>query len=454
VTATDTHRAIDAVWRIESPRLIAGLARIVRDVSVAEDLAQDALVAALEQWPQSGVPDNPGAWLMAAAKHRAIDHFRRNTLLDRKHEELGRENVIQKIGAREVRAGEDQMKDLEAAFDDDVGDDLLRLMFVACHPVLSTEARVALTLRLLGGLTTDEIARAFLVPEPTIAQRIVRAKRTLAEARVPFEVPRGDELAARLSSVLAVIYLVFNEGYSATAGDDWMRPTLCEEALRLGRVLAELAPQEPEVHGLVALMEIQASRSRARVGPSGEPILLNDQNRAHWDQLLIRRGLAALERAEKLRAEKLGVRTRRTENLDAGTPNVAQGPYALQAAIAACHARARTPEETAWPRIAMLYDALARITPSPVVELNRAVAVAMAFGPAEGLKLVDALTSTRSLENYHLLPSVRGDFLFKLGRFDEARAEFEQAASLTRNARERELLFERAAACSRSPAPS
>ena len=315
MTATDTHRAIDAVWRIESPRLIAGLARIVRDVGVAEDLAQDALVAALEQWPQSGVPDNPGAWLMAAAKHRAIDHFRRNTRLERKHEELGRENVIQKIGAREVRAGEDQMKDLEAAFDDDVGDDLLRLMFVACHPVLSTEARVALTLRLLGGLTTDEIARAFLVPEPTIAQRIVRAKRTLAEARVPFEVPRGDELAARLSSVLAVIYLVFNEGYSATAGDDWMRPTLCEEALRLGRVLAELAPQEAEVHGLVALMEIQASRSRARVGPSGEPILLNDQNRAHWDQLLIRRGLAALERAEKLRVQKLGTRTRRAENL-------------------------------------------------------------------------------------------------------------------------------------------
>jgi RNA polymerase sigma factor (sigma-70 family) len=447
VTATDTHRAIDAVWRIESPRLIAGLARIVRDAGVAEDLAQDALVAALEQWPQSGVPDNPGAWLMAAAKHRAIDHFRRNTRLERKHEELGRENVIQKIGAREVRAGEDQMKDLEAAFDDDVGDDLLRLMFVACHPVLSTEARVALTLRLLGGLTTDEIARAFLVPEPTIAQRIVRAKRTLAEARVPFEVPRGDELAARLSSVLAVIYLVFNEGYSATAGDDWMRPSLCEEALRLGRVLAELAPQEPEVHGLVALMEIQASRSRARVGPSGEPILLNDQNRAHWDQLLIRRGLAALERAEKLRAEKLGARTRRAEP---ETPNVAQGPYALQAAIAACHARARTPEETAWPRIAMLYDSLAQLAPSPVVELNRAVAVAMAFGPAEGLKLVDALISSRSLENYHLLPSVRGDFLFKLNRLAEARTEFERAASLTRNTRERELLLERAAACMRN----
>ena len=455
MTATDTHRAIEAVWRIESPRLIAGLARIVRDVGVAEDLAQDALVAALEQWPQSGVPDNPGAWLMAAAKHRAIDHFRRNTRLERKHEELGRENVIQKIGAREVRAGEDQMKDLEAAFDDDVGDDLLRLMFVSCHPVLSTEARVALTLRLLGGLTTDEIARAFLVPEPTIAQRIVRAKRTLAEARVPFEVPRGDELAARLSSVLAVIYLVFNEGYSATAGDDWMRPSLCEEALRLGRVLAELAPQEPEVHGLVALMEIQASRSRARVGPSGEPILLNDQNRAHWDQLLIRRGLAALERAEKLRAEKLGAKTRGAEKLreiklNAETPNVAPGPYALQAAIAACHARARTPEETAWPRIAMLYDSLAQLAPSPVVELNRAVAVAMAFGPAEGLKLVDALISARSLENYHLLPSVRGDFLFKLNRLAEARTEFERAASLTRNTRERELLLERAAACVRN----
>src|SRR3989475_4355940 len=454
MTAADTHRTIDAVWRIESPKLIAGLARIVRDVGVAEDLAQDALVAALEQWPQSGVPDNPGAWLMAAAKHRAIDHFRRNTRLERKHEELGREGVIQKIGAREVRAGEGQMKDLEAAFDDDVGDDLLRLMFVACHPVLSTGARVALPLRLLGGLTTDEIARAFLVPEPTVAQRIVRAKRTLAEACVPFEVPRGDELAARLSSVLAVIYLVFNEGYAATAGDDWMRPSLCEEALRLGRVLAELAPQEPEVHGLVALMEIQASRSRARVGPSGEPILLNDQNRAHWDQLLIRRGLAALERAEKLRAEKLGGRTRRAENLDSESSSVAQGPYALQAAIAACHARARTPQETAWPRIAMLYDSLAQLTPSPVVELNRAVAVAMAFGPAEGLKLVDALTSSGSLENYHLLPSVRGDFLFKLGRFDEARAEFERAASLTRNARERELLFERSAGCSRNSAPS
>jgi RNA polymerase sigma-70 factor, ECF subfamily len=415
--ATDTHRAIDAVWRIESPRLIAGLTRIVRDVGLAEDLAQDALVAALEQWPEAGVPDNPGAWLMATAKHRAIDHFRRNTRLERKHEEIG----------RELEAQEMAVPDLNAALDDDVGDDLLRLVFISCHPVLSTEARVALTLRLLGGLTTEEIARAFLVPEPTIAQRIVRAKRTLAEKRVPFEVPRGTELAARLSSVLEVIYLIFNEGYSATAGDDWMRPTLCEDALRLGRILAELAPTEPEVHGLVALMEIQASRSRARVGPSGEPILLLDQNRAHWDQILIRRGLAALERAEKLD----GMR----------------GPYTHQAAIATCHARARTPEETDWPRIATLYNELAQITPSPVVELNRAVAVGMAFGPAAGLELVDALTAEASLENYHLLPSVRGDLLKRLGRLDEARAEFERAASLTRNARERELLLERARAC-------
>jgi RNA polymerase sigma factor (sigma-70 family) len=420
--ATDTHRAIDAVWRIESPRLIAGLARIVRDVGVAEDLAQDALVAALEQWPKSGVPDKPGAWLMAAAKHRAIDHFRRNTRLERKHEELGRE-----LATREM-----VVPDLTAALDDDVGDDLLRLVFVSCHPVLSTEARVALTLRLLGGLTTGEIARAFLVPEPTIAQRIVRAKRTLAGKRVPFEVPRGPELAARLSSVLEVIYLIFNEGYSATAGDDWMRPALCEDALRLGRILAELAPREPEVHGLVALMEIQASRSRARVGPSGEPILLFDQNRALWDQLLIRRGLAALGRSEKLRA---------------GNDGDPPGPYALQAAIAACHARARTPEETDWQQIVALYGELARLSPSPVVELNRAVALAMAFGPAAGLKLVDALTSEPSLESYHLLPSVRGDLLKKLGRMDEARAEFERAAGLTRNTRERELLIERARAC-------
>jgi len=408
---------MDAVWRIESPRLIAGLARIVRDVGLAEDLAQDALVAALEQWPESGVPDNPGAWLMATAKHRAIDHFRRNTRLERKHEELGREFEKKELS----------VPDFDAALDDHIGDDLLRLVFTACHPVLSTEARVALTLRLLGGLTTEEIARAFLVPEATVAQRIVRSKRTLAEKRVPFEVPRGDDLAARLSSVLAVIYLIFNEGYSATTGDDWMRPALCEEALRLGRILAELAPQEPEVHGLVALMEIQASRSRARVGPSGEPILLFEQNRAHWDQLLIRRGLAALARAEKLGA--------------------VPGSYVLQAEIAACHARALTPEETDWPRIVALYAALAQLAPSPVVELNRAVAIAMAFGPAAGLELVDALTAERSLENYHLLPSVRGDLLKKLSRFDEARAEFEHAASLTRNARERELLLERARAC-------
>jgi RNA polymerase sigma factor (sigma-70 family) len=401
---------------------------MVRDIGVAEDLAQDALLAALEQWPKSGVPDNPGAWLMAAAKHRAIDHFRRNTRLERKHEELGREGVVQKIGTREVRAGEGQMTDIEAALDDDVGDDLLRLVFISCHPVLSSEARVALTLRLLGGLTTEEIARAFLVPEATVAQRIVRAKRTLSEARIPFEVPRGAELDARLSSVLAVIYLVFNEGYAATAGDDWLRPSLCEEALRLGRILAELAPREPEVHGLVALMEIQASRSRARVGPSGEPVLLLDQNRAHWDHLLIGRGLMALERAAKLGA--------------------VPGPYRLQAQIAACHARARTAEETDWARIVEIYGDLARIAPSPVIELNRAVAVAMASGPAAGLELVDALYSEPALENYHLLPSVRGDLLKKLGRLEEARIEFERAAALTRNGRERQLLLERAQACS------
>jgi len=418
VTDSETHRAIEAVFRIESPRLIARLARIVRDVGLAEDLAQDALVSALEQWPESGVPDKPGAWLMATAKHRAIDVLRRKTLRERKREQLGRE-----LDARQEEAA----ADLEAAIDDDIGDDLLRLVFVACHPVLSTEARVALTLRLLGGLTTDEIARAFLVPEPTVAQRIVRAKRTLAEARVPFEVPRGDALAARLSSVLEVIYLIFNEGYSATSGDDWMRPALCEDALRLGRILAELAPNEPEVHGLVALMEIQASRAGARTGPSGAPILLLDQDRARWDRLLIRRGLAALERAESLGG--------------------ALGPYGLQAAIAACHARANTPAETDWARIAALYDALSQLAPSPVVELNRAVAVAMAFGPAAGLELVDALTSEPSLERYHLLPSVRGDLLAKLGRLDEACAQFERAASLTRNKRERELLLERSAAC-------
>ena len=418
VTAASTHNAIDAVWRIESARIIAGLARIVRDVGLAEELAQDALVAALQQWPESGIPDNPGAWLMATAKHRAIDVFRRNKRLERKHEELGRELQAQQEMA---------VPDFSAALDDDIGDDLLRLVFVSCHPVLSTEARVALTLRLLGGLTTDEIARAFLVPEPTVAQRIVRAKRTLSEARVPFEVPRGPDLATRLSSVLEVIYLVFNEGYSATAGEDWMRPALCEEALRLGRILAELAPNEPEVHGLVALMEIQASRSGARVGASGEPILLLEQNRARWDQLLIQRGLAALQRAEKLGG--------------------AGGPYALQAAIAASHARAHTAAETDWHRIAALYEALAQIMPSPIVELNRAVALAMAFGPAAGLELIDTLAEEPSLKAYHLLPSVRGDFLFKLGRMAEAEVEFARAASLTRNAREREFLLERARAC-------
>ena len=415
--ATDTHSAIDAVWRMESARLIAGLARVVRDICLAEDLAQDALVAALEQWPESGVPDNPGAWLMATAKHRAIDRFRRSSLLERKHEEL----------ARELEAREMAVPDLNAALDDPVGDDLLRLIFTACHPVLASEARVALTLRLLGGLTTDEIARAFLVPEPTVAQRIVRAKRALAEKQVPFEVPRGAELAARLSSVLEVIYLVFNEGYTATAGDDWMRPALCEDALRLGRILAELAPQEPEVHGLVALMEIQQSRAGARVGPSGEPVLLLDQNRAHWDQLLIGRGLTALARAEKL--------------------SLKPGPYTLQAAIAACHARAAAAKQTDWAGIAALYAALAQLVPSPVVELNRAVALGMAFGPAAGLELVDTLTSEPSLEKYHLLPTVRGDLLDKLGRFEEARLEFERAAVLTHNARERDLLLERAQSC-------
>jgi RNA polymerase sigma factor (sigma-70 family) len=416
VAATDIHRAIDAVWRMESPRLIAGLARIVRDVGVAEDLAQDALVAALEQWPTSGVPRNPGAWLMAAARHRAIDHFRRNKLLERKHAELGRD-----LEADRERVADDLVRSL----DDDIGDDLLRLVFTACHPVLSTEARVALTLRLLGGLTTDEIARAFLVSEPTIAQRIVRAKRTLAREHVPFEVPRGDDRAERLSSVLEVIYLIFNEGYSATAGADWVRPALCEDALRLARILAELAPQEAEVHGLAALLEIQASRLKARVSPSGEPILLLDQNRAQWDRLLIRRGLAALERAEKL----------------GGT----RGPYLIQASIAACHARARTPEETDWAAIVRLYAELAAVAPSPVVELNRAVAVGMASGPAAGLALVDALRAHPLLQDYHLLPSVRGDFLAKLGRQAEAREEFARAASLTRNARERELLLARAA---------
>jgi len=417
VSATDIHRAIDAVWRIESPRIIAGLTRMVRDVGVAEDLAQDALVAALEQWPQSGVPDNPGAWLTAAAKHRAIDHFRRNERLERKREELGREREEKEMA----------VPDFAAALDDNVGDDLLRLVFISCHPVLPSEGRVALTLRLLGGLSTEEIARAFLVPEPTVAQRIVRAKRTLAEKRVPFEVPRGEELAARLSSVLAVIYLIFNEGYAATAGDDWLRPGLCEDALRLGRVLAELAPLEPEVHGLVALMEIQASRAGARVDAAGAPILLLEQNRAEWDQLLIRRGFAALAKAVEL--------------------GPARGPYVLQAEIAACHARARAAEETDWARIVSLYEKLGEIAPSPVIDLNRAVAVSMAFGAAAGLELVDTLTAEGALENYHLLPSVRGDLLQKLGRLEEARAEFERAAALTRNARERQLLLARAEAC-------
>ena len=416
-THSVTNRTIEAVWRIESARIVAGLARMTRDVGLAEELAQEALVAALEKWPGSGVPDNPGAWLMTVAKNRALDHFRRAKLVDAKHEEIGRESE------------EGFTPDFDAALEDDIGDDLLRLIFTACHPVLSTEARAALTLRLLCGLTADEIARAFLVSEPTIAQRIVRAKRTLAEARVPFEVPRGEALAERLASVLEVIYLVFNEGYSATAGDDWMRPALCEDALRLARILAELAPDEPEVLGLLALMEIQASRFRARTGPSGEPVLLLDQDRARWDHVLVRRGLAALERAEKLGG--------------------ALGPYALQAAIAACHARARTPAETDWKRIVALYDALAQLMPSPIIELNRAVAVAMAYGPEEGLALVDAIASQPALRGYHLLPSVRGDFLEKLGRLDEARGEFERAAAMTRNARERAVLLGRAAACAR-----
>jgi RNA polymerase sigma factor (sigma-70 family) len=417
MTATDTHRTIAAVWRIESAKLIASLARIVRDVGIAEELAQDALVAAMEQWPLSGVPDNPGAWLMATAKHRAIDKLRRDELLERKHVELAHE-LEAALGDADARVHD--------ALDDPIGDDLLRLMFTACHPLLSTEARVALTLRLLGGLTTDEIARAFLVPEPTIAQRIVRAKRTLSDAQVPFEVPRGVELAERLVSVLEVIYLVFNEGYTATAGNDWMRPQLCEEALRLGRILVGLAPREAEAHGLVALMELQASRVHARTGPNGEPVLLLDQNRGRWDQLLIRRGLKALELAEKLAQLR--------------------GGYTLQAAIAACHARARVADETDWRRIAALYAELAGVLPSPVVELNRAVAVGMAQGPAAGLEIVDTLISEPALKSYHLLPTVRGDLLAKLGRGDEARAEFERAATLTRNARERDLLLERAAA--------
>lgn len=423
--ATDAHRTVDAIFRIEQAKLIAGLARMVRDVGLAEELAQDALVAALEQWPKLGVPDRPGAWLMAAAKHRAIDRLRRRKLIERKHNELSRE--LEAEGA----ASE---PDLDAALDDQIGDDLLRLIFTACHPVLAAEARVALTLRLIGGLTTEEIARAFLVPQPTVAQRIVRAKRTLSEKRIPFEVPRGAELAERLASVLEVIYLIFNEGYSATAGDDWMRPQLCEEALRLGRILAGLAPDEPEVHGLIALMEIQASRLNARTGPCGEPILLLDQDRARWDRLLIRRGLTALERAEACAKDQ----------------GQELGPYALQAAIAACHARARTGEETDWARIVALYGALAELIPSPVVQLNRAVALAMLFGPAAGLELIDKLTLEPALKAYHLLPSVRGDLLKKLGRLDEARAEFERAAQLTRNERERKLLLARVADCVRN----
>ncbi len=413
-SSSDPRRAIEAVWRIESARVIAGLTRMVRDVGLAEELAQDALVRALEEWPASGVPDNPGAWLMTAGKHRAIDLLRRRKMQERKHQEIG----------HEVEEAESQVPDMAAALDDPVGDDLLRLVFIACHPVLSTEARVALTLRLLGGLTTDEIARAFLVPEPTIAQRIVRAKKTLADKQVPFEVPRASELAGRLASVLEVVYLIFNEGYSATTGDDWMRPALCEDALRLGRILAGLVPDEAEVHGLVALMEIQASRARARTGPSGEPILLLEQDRSRWDHVLIRRGLAALARAEALS----GV----------------SGPYALQAAIAACHARARVAGETDWVRIAALYAVLAQLVPSPVIELNRAVAVGMAHGPAAGLEVLDALRADPALERYHLLPAARGDLLAKLGRTDEARAELERAASMTRNQREKALLLARA----------
>jgi RNA polymerase sigma factor (sigma-70 family) len=418
MTAVDTNRAIEAVWRIESPKLVAGLTRILRDIGLAEELAQDALLIALERWPQSGIPDKPAAWLMATAKHRAIDLLRRNSRIERKHRELENEFVA------------DQPEALDTDPDDDVGDDLLRLIFTACHPILVPEARVALTLRLLGGLTTAEISRAYLVPEATIAQRIVRAKRILAQKNIPFKVPRAPELATRLSSVLEVIYLIFNEGYAATAGGDWIRPVLCEEALRLGRILAGLVPEEPEVQGLLALMEIQASRLRARTGPAGEPILLLDQDRAGWDQLLIRRGLAALERAAELSAN--------------------QGCYTLQAAIAACHARANRAADTDWARIASLYETLARTSPSPVVELNRAVAVGMAFGPKAGLELVEILLAEPSLQNYHLLPSVRGDLLVKLGRMDEARIEFERAAALTRNDPERRLLLERAAACART----
>ncbi|HKT41856.1 MAG TPA: RNA polymerase sigma factor [Rhodanobacteraceae bacterium] len=418
MTTADIHRTIETVWKIEAPRLIAGLARMLRDVGQAEDLAQEALVVALERWPRDGVPDNPGAWLMTTAKRRAIDQLRHNRMRDDKQAAIGYELETEAMT---------HAPDHADALDDDIGDDLLRLIFTACHPVLTRDMQVALTLRMLGGLTTPEIARAFLVPEPTVAQRIVRAKRTLSEKQVPFEVPRGEELAPRLSAVLEVVYLIFNEGYTATAGDDWARPALCEEALRLGRVLAGLAPREPEVHGLVALMEIQASRLHARTAADGTPILLLDQDRKHWDRLLIRLGLASLARAEQFGG--------------------AEGNYALQAAIAGCHARALHAQDTDWARIAALYARLAEVAPSPVVELNRAVAVSMAEGPEAGLQLVDVLQKERALRDYHLLPSVRGDLLFKLGRRDEARVEFERAASLTGNTREAELLRARAAAC-------
>jgi len=465
-SAPDIQRSIDAVWRIESAKLIAALTRIVRDVGLAEDLAQDALVAALERWPQIGIPDNPAAWLMAAAKNRAIDLLRRNKLLDRKHQQLGYELESS------LQLTPDQ---INAAIDDPVGDDLLRLIFISCHPILPPESRVALTLRLLGGLTTDEIARAFLLAEPTVAQRIVRAKRTLGEANIPFEVPRGEEFTARLASVLQVLYLIFNEGYSATAGDDWTRPALCEDALRLGRILSELVPNEPEVHGLVALMEIQASRLNARVTPTGEPILLLDQDRSRWDQILIHRGLAALEHAERLldphpatnpgapssarddasrHEPKVGSQNASVSPQRIETSDTQPGTYTLQAAIAACHARAITADATDWHRIASLYAQLVHLTPSPIVELNRAVAVSMASGPAAALPLIDAIAGEPALRSYHLLPSVRGDLLLKLGRHDEARAEFERAAALTRNAREQTLLLNRAQACSQPAIPA
>lgn len=415
MNGSHTERTIDAIWRMESAKLIAGLTRMVRDVGLAEDLAQDALVIALERWPESGIPENPGAWLMTTAKRRAIDNIRRTKLRDQKYVEI--------THSMDLFTEED----IDQVLDGEIGDDLLRLIFMTCHPVLSQDARVALTLRLLCGLTTDEIARSFLVAESTIAQRIVRAKKTLKSEKVPFEMPTGEELKDRLSTVLEVIYLMFNEGYSATSGNQWIRPLLCQEALRLGRILAEIAPHEPEVHGLVALLEIQSSRLKTRVNSKGEPVLLKDQNRAQWDQLLIRRGLAALDRSRKL-----------------GRP---LGPYSLQASISACHAQAPTAIETDWPRIAALYEALSRVVPSPIVELNRAVAISMAFGPSFGLQIIDKLNAEPSLKDYHLLPSVRGDLLVKLGRYAEARTEFERAASMTRNERERALLLNRAADC-------